>query len=141
MHIDCALDVNAHQDPRQVRQDRADLGAVAQHIDTAGGAGPRQIMIDLTTHGADLAADLLGQGPGGGISRCRIGLAGQHTERRLEEMRQVGNMGAGAAHHFGTVGDEGIEFGGERRDLGGGNVLPGAGRCRRECAPEIPSAA
>ena len=48
-----------------------------------------------------------------------FGLAGQHGERRLEEMREIGNMGAGAAHHFGGMFDQAVEFGGERRDLGG----------------------
>jgi hypothetical protein len=45
--------------------------------------------------------------------------AGEHTQGRFEEMRQIGDVGAGAAHHFVAVFDQGIEFGGKRRDFGG----------------------
>ena len=52
-------------------------------------------------------------------ARLGIGFRRQHRQRRLEEMRQVGDMGAGAAHHFLAVLDQGVELAGQRRDLGG----------------------
>ena len=75
-------------------------------------------MIHLAAHGEDLAAHLLGQSAPR-LALCASASASQHGERRFEKMRQIGNMGAGAAHHFLAVLDQGIEFGGQRRDLGG----------------------
>ena len=57
-------------------------------------------MIDLAAHGEDLVLDHLGQRRRGGVGLMRFRLRRQDRKRRLEEMRQVGDMGAGAAHHF-----------------------------------------
>ena len=48
----------------------ADLGAVAQHIERAGGAGAGEIMIHLAAHGDDLALDHARPAARGRIASC-----------------------------------------------------------------------
>src|SRR5258706_6785707 len=113
--------MHALDDPRKIVKHGPYFGTASQHIERAGGACARQIMIDLAAHRYDLARDGVGERGGGG---CRF--IGQHSERGFQEMRQIGDMTARAAYHFGAMRDETVELTGERRDLGGKRPLKAA---------------
>ena len=53
--------MHALQHAREIVQHGRDFGAAAQHVERAGGAGPREIVIDLPAHGGDLARHRLGE--------------------------------------------------------------------------------
>src|SRR5258706_506872 len=79
---------------------------------------PRAMMIDLPALRGGLPRDGVG-----GRARRRRRFIGQNGQRGLEEMREIGDMAARPAHHFGPVRDEAVELAGQRRDLGGERAL------------------
>src|SRR5207302_6314129 len=86
--------------------------AVAEHIHRARCAGAREVMVNVTTHDGDLAQHRLSK-----RSRMRRRFACQNSQRRLQEMREVGNMRPRPADDLSAVLDQTVQFGSKRRNL------------------------
>jgi hypothetical protein len=66
----------------------------------------------MPAHHRGLAAHRLGQ-----PARRARRLVGQHRQRRLQRVRQVADMGAGAGQHLGGVVEQAVQLLGQRRHL------------------------
>ena len=95
---------------------RGDVGRCAGGGPRRGGAGMRQVIVDLPAHALDLLAQHVGTGRVGGAA---LGLAGNHRQRRLQPVGEVAGAAVGAAHGVGPVIEQGVQVVDERLHFSG----------------------
>ena len=67
LDADGAVDIDALERAAQIVDHRRDVGAHAEHAGGGGGAGAREIVIDMAAHGRGLPLHGLGQRTGAGV--------------------------------------------------------------------------
>src|SRR5579862_1497635 len=107
-----AIGVDARKHARKIIDHRLHIGSIAKNIQGARRPRAAEVVINLASHHRDLPQHGIGQRTG-----MRGRLAREHAERRLEEMREVGDVRARATDYLRAVFDEAVEFGSGRRDL------------------------
>ena len=137
---DAAVAVDLLHRARQRRHDRRDLGDGADHGRARRDAGALEMVLDLVAHHVGLLAHLGGER----IVAARGRLVDDHRERRLQRMREIADMRAGALDDLAVRVDQRIGLARERRDLLREAALEpfgGAGadrrKARRKCASAV----
>ena len=123
---------------RQRGHHRRHLGHGADHGERAPRCGARsRWRCDLVAHDVGLLAHLGGER----IVAARGRLVDDHRERRLERMREIADMGAGALDDLAVGVDQRVGLARERRDLDREAALRAARRCRRGSPRGLPRCA